>query len=136
VRRKALDVGAGAWLDDLPLLVDTFIKELSATHKKPISRITPDAMQLFYKYPWPGNVRELRNAIESMIVLTKDDVLDGDDVPNYITTPRATGDSRPGEAGETGVHLETAEKEFARWRFRERQLLDTIRDLDEAFSFS
>jgi len=27
--------------------------------------------------------------------------------------------------------LETAEKEFARWRFRERQLLDTIRDLDE-----
>ncbi|HTF56237.1 MAG TPA: sigma-54 dependent transcriptional regulator [Planctomycetota bacterium] len=101
-------------LDDLPLLVDTFIKELSATHKKPISRITPEAMQLFYKYPWPGNVRELRNAIESMIVLTKDDVLDGDDVPNYITTPRATGDSRPGEAGETGVHLETAEKELIR----------------------
>jgi len=101
-------------LDDLPLLVDTFIKELSETHRKPISRITPEAMQLFYKYPWPGNVRELRNAIESMIVLTKDDVLDGDDVPNYITTPRAAGDSKAGEAGETGVHLETAEKELIR----------------------
>src|SRR6185503_14023440 len=38
-------------LDDLPLLVDTFIKELSETHRKQISRITPGAMQLFYKYP-------------------------------------------------------------------------------------
>jgi two-component system response regulator HydG len=101
-------------LDDLPLLVDTFIKELSATHKKPIARITPEAMQLFYKYPWPGNVRELRNAIENMIVLTKDDVLDVDDVPNYITTPRSDDDGEPGEAGATGVHLETAEKELIR----------------------
>ncbi len=103
-------------LDDLPLLVDAFIKELSETHRKPISRITPEAHRLFYQYPWPGNVRELRNAIESMIVLSKDDVLDVDDVPDFITSRRSAAPD-PGGAGDgdsSGVHLETAEKELIR----------------------
>jgi two-component system response regulator HydG len=109
-------------LDDLPILVDAFIKELSESHRKPITRISPEALRLFYQYPWPGNVRELRNAIESMIVLTKDDVLDVEDVPDFITARRGAqaaaaapdlgddGSEGPG----SGVHLETAEKELIR----------------------
>ena len=104
-------------LDDLPLLVDAFLKELSEVHHKPISRISPEALRLFYQYAWPGNVRELRNAIESMIVLSKDDVLDVDDVPDFITARRvltAAADEDGEEGGPTGVHLETAEKELIR----------------------
>ena len=102
-------------LDDLPLLVNTFIKELAGTHRKPVSSITPEAMKRFYQYRWPGNVRELRNAIESMIVLTKDEVLDVEDVPNYITAaPAADPDADPGDGPSTGVHLETAERELIR----------------------
>jgi two-component system response regulator HydG len=105
-------------LDDLPMLVDAFIKELSESHRKRISRITPEALRLFYQYPWPGNVRELRNAIESMIVLTKDDVLDVDDVPDFITARgsvfAASDADGGGDGAATGVHLETAEKELIR----------------------
>jgi two-component system response regulator HydG len=101
-------------LDDLPLLVDSFLKELSDSHHKKISRISPEALRLFYQYPWPGNVRELRNAIESMIVMTKDDVLDVDDVPDFITTRGPASQDADGEGGATGVHLETAEKELIR----------------------
>ena len=110
-------------LDDLPLLVDAFIKELSAAHRKPISRITPEALRLFYQYPWPGNVRELRNAVESMIVLTKNEVLDADEVPDYVTSRAGPGAMAAPEPGDTdggdggpasGVHLETAEKELIR----------------------
>ncbi|HEU4338985.1 MAG TPA: sigma-54 dependent transcriptional regulator, partial [Planctomycetota bacterium] len=108
-------------LDDLPLLVDAFVKELSESHRKSISRITPEALRLFYQYPWPGNVRELRNAIESMIVLSKDDVLDVDDIPDFITAKRgpmpagpASTDDGEGDGASQGVHLETAEKELIR----------------------
>jgi two-component system response regulator HydG len=101
-------------LDDLPLLVDSFLKELSETHRKQVSRITPEALRLFYQYPWPGNVRELRNAIESMIVLTKDDVLDVDDVPDYITARKSPAQDTEGDGASSGVHLESAEKELIR----------------------
>jgi two-component system response regulator HydG len=81
-----------------------------------VSRISPEALKLFYQYPWPGNVRELRNAIESMIVLTKDDVLDVDDVPDYITARRgaAAPEGESGDGASSGVHLESAEKELIR----------------------
>jgi two-component system response regulator HydG len=102
-------------LDDLPLMVDAFIKELSETHGKKISRISPEGLRLLYQYPWPGNVRELRNAIESMIVLSKDDVLDVDDVPDYITAKRSAATDPDGGDGESsGVNLETSEKELIR----------------------
>jgi two-component system response regulator HydG len=101
-------------LDDLPLLVDSFLKELSESHRKAVSRISPEALKLFYQYPWPGNVRELRNAIESMIVLTKDDVLDVDDVPDYITSRKGPAQDTEGDGASSGVHLESAEKELIR----------------------
>jgi two-component system response regulator HydG len=101
-------------LDDLPLLVDTFIKELAEAHRKPVASITPEALKRLYQYRWPGNVRELRNAIESMIVLTKDEVLDVDDVPNYISAPASESDVESGSDGSSGVHLETAERELIR----------------------
>ncbi|MBI4563137.1 MAG: sigma-54-dependent Fis family transcriptional regulator [Planctomycetes bacterium] len=101
-------------LDDLPLLADHFVKELSEMHRKPAPSIAPEAMKQFYAYPWPGNVRELRNAIESMIVLDKDGVLGVDDIPNYLTKPvfQAGHETTVLETG--GVHLETAERELVR----------------------
>src|SRR5207249_4181488 len=51
-------------LEDLPLLADAFLAELSERHGKKVRSITPAAMELLYDYAWPGNVRELRNAVE------------------------------------------------------------------------
>jgi len=40
---------------------------------------------LIARYAWPGNVRELRNCIESMIVISDDDILDVADLPEYVS---------------------------------------------------
>ncbi len=70
--------------EDIPLLIEHFLKGLSSDHGKTISSLTSAARKTLMTYGWPGNVRELRNVIESMIVLDLDGVLDVDDLPEDI----------------------------------------------------
>jgi len=56
--------------EDIPLLVAAFLKTFSEENKKPITELTPEAMQAILRYDWPGNVRELRTAIEHGVVMT------------------------------------------------------------------
>jgi two-component system response regulator HydG len=57
--------------EDIPLLVDHFLKKYSHITTKFVDRITSEAMTLLTAYDWPGNVRELENAIERAVVLSK-----------------------------------------------------------------
>jgi DNA-binding NtrC family response regulator len=50
--------------DDLPLLIDHLLADISAKYDKKVSSVGTDVMDLFKSYPWPGNVRELRNVLE------------------------------------------------------------------------
>lgn len=67
--------------EDIPLLVDHFIKLFNLETTKKIEGITPAALKLLQEYDWPGNVRELRNVIERAFVfakgrtITKDEIL-------------------------------------------------------------
>src|SRR6185312_1799069 len=70
--------------EDIPLLIDFFLKEFTATHGKAVTAISPAARKVLMAYPWPGNVRELRNSIESMVVIDFDGILDVDDLPEDI----------------------------------------------------
>jgi len=70
--------------EDIPLLVDAFLKEFSQLHKKPIISITPSDQKILLDYNWQGNVRELKNCLESMVITSKDSILDVEDIPNYI----------------------------------------------------
>jgi two-component system, NtrC family, response regulator HydG len=94
--------------DDIPLLIDAFMKEVSEENGKPIKGMTPEARGILYRYEWPGNVRELRNCIESMVVTTRGVVLDVIDVPPHI----ATGPSGGGGVQEiaAGMSIDEAEK--------------------------
>jgi len=56
-------------MEDLPFIVQSFIKHNSIQSGKKILGLTPEAMEILSSYPWPGNVRELRNAIEYAFVL-------------------------------------------------------------------
>ncbi|HEY8370778.1 MAG TPA: sigma-54 dependent transcriptional regulator [Thermodesulfobacteriota bacterium] len=56
--------------EDIPALVDHFIKKHNARLEMRVSGITPEALELLVEYDWPGNVRELENTIERAIVLT------------------------------------------------------------------
>jgi DNA-binding NtrC family response regulator len=50
--------------DDLPLLIEYLLAEISEKHGKKVSGVGADVLDLFKSYPWPGNVRELRNVLE------------------------------------------------------------------------
>ncbi len=55
--------------EDIPLMVQHFIRESCKENEKPKMDITSEAMNTLLRYPWPGNVRELRSAIEHGVVM-------------------------------------------------------------------
>ena len=67
--------------EDIPLLVDYFIKKFSTENDKPVRSLSKEAMDLLMKYDYPGNVRELENIIEQAVVLCREDVITKDDLP-------------------------------------------------------
>jgi len=83
---------------DIPLLIEHFIKQFAKRHDKPIKSMSTAARRRLMAYDWPGNVRQLRNVVESMVVVDYDGVLDVDDLPAELagptdSAPEATGDS-------------------------------------------
>lgn len=61
--------------EDIPLLAEHFLKEISKRMKKDIKAISPMAMQKLMLHDWPGNVRELENTIEHAMAITRHDVI-------------------------------------------------------------
>ncbi len=61
--------------EDIPLLVEYFIKKTCQENNRPVMKISEEALNLCLNYHWPGNVRELENAIENAIVLGEGDVI-------------------------------------------------------------
>jgi DNA-binding NtrC family response regulator len=66
--------------DDVPALVDYFIKKYCNKRKKEIVTISNEAMKMLIDYDWPGNIRELENFIERIIVLTESKVIRPNDI--------------------------------------------------------
>ena len=58
--------------EDIPLLVDHFVRRFSQQMNKRITRVSPEAMALLQQYEWPGNVRELENAVERAMVVAEE----------------------------------------------------------------
>lgn len=75
-------------LDDIPLLVDLFIKKYGKTLGKNIKRIDEKVMDAFMRYSWPGNVRELQNVMERMMNYTRSAELTPDLIPPEILNAR------------------------------------------------
>jgi transcriptional regulator with PAS, ATPase and Fis domain len=65
-------------LEDVPLLVDHFIKEIAKKAGKKINRIDTKVFKKLTTYNFPGNVRELKNMIERAVILSDSEVLDED----------------------------------------------------------
>src|SRR5439155_2035382 len=70
--------------DDVALLVEHFLKEITESKHTGPRRVDADVMRRFQQYRWPGNVRELRNTLESMMVLADGELLTEKDLPERI----------------------------------------------------
>lgn len=94
--------------DDIPLLVESFIKEFAAANQKPVSGIDEVGMAQLVRYRWPGNVRELRNVIERAVIITRGPMLTSADLPGLadLPPPLATGGPSALAAGMTVDDME------------------------------
>jgi DNA-binding NtrC family response regulator len=66
---------------DLPALMEHFLKHFAAKNGKAIRGFSHDARQALLRYDYPGNVRELENLIERAVVLSRGDVIARGDLP-------------------------------------------------------
>lgn len=85
--------------EDIPPLVDTFVKNFSKMMGKPIERIARKSIEALQAYPWPGNVRELRNVIERAMIQTRGSTLH---IP--VPTPKPDSEAK-------GMTLESIERQ-------------------------
>ena len=78
--------------DDIPSLVDHFVRKHSQRTGRRIDRIDDGVVEALQQYAWPGNVRELENTIERAVVLTLATVITADSIsPLSVGTTRAAG---------------------------------------------
>ena len=68
-------------LDDIPRLVEHFVKQLCAEQHRPACTLSEAARKAFERHSWPGNIRELRSALSSALLQTRGNVIDLDDLP-------------------------------------------------------
>ena len=73
---------------DIKLLVEHFLRHFAKLHGKDVESIDCDALVALVQYDWPGNVRELKNALESMVVRAKGNILTRTDLPPEIWAPQ------------------------------------------------
>ena len=70
--------------EDIPLLVDLFIKKFSRKYDKRLRGIAPAALEMLMKHHWEGNIRELKNVVNSAIVFCKSEVLMPEDFEGFM----------------------------------------------------
>ena len=70
--------------DDIPLLVDYFVKQTSTESGMPVREFTPEAIKLLQEKTWPGNIRELSNVVERLMILGGNPV-SAQDVKLYVS---------------------------------------------------
>ena len=95
--------------EDIPILINHFLEELSSLHGRKTRRISPRAVDTLTSYTWRGNARELRNCLESMLVTSAKDTLDVEDIPAYV---KGEGQVVLAPKLLPGMSLEQAEKEL------------------------
>ncbi len=69
--------------NDIHVLIDHFMKLISAEYGKPVKHITSDAINKLKNHSWPGNVRELRNTVERFFIMRQADVITHKDISIY-----------------------------------------------------
>src|ERR1700675_5022436 len=80
--------------EDVPLLLEHALRRFSEENNRPLRRFAPAALRLLVDYDWPGNVRELENVVERAVVLSSQELLDVDLLPESVLTKELLGGVR------------------------------------------
>ena len=74
-------------LDDIPLLIQYFLKKYNEAYSKQIQGLTRRAQAVLFQHAWPGNVRELENVISCACLTSVNEFIDVDDLPENLQKP-------------------------------------------------
>ncbi|HHT9136950.1 MAG TPA: sigma-54-dependent transcriptional regulator [Candidatus Wunengus sp. YC60] len=91
--------------EDIPVLINHFLGNFCKNRQKKI--LLPEVMTVMTQYNWPGNVRELKNTIESLVVMTEDNSISIEDLPENI---RRASSASNAAGGAEGILLEVEKK--------------------------
>jgi two-component system nitrogen regulation response regulator NtrX len=80
--------------EDIPLLVERFLKDFAAKEGEPEKTISEDALDLLMLHDWPGNVRELKNIIERLVIMAPSQVIGANDIPSFPRSETGRGSAR------------------------------------------
>ncbi len=75
-------------IEDIPRLVNEFLKKMNRVNKKEIRDIAPQVAEAFRQYPWPGNIRELENLVERACILETSSLLTPESFPSELFESR------------------------------------------------
>ena len=81
--------------EDIPLLVDHFLEKYNREANRQVTRVPREVLDKFMAYSWPGNIRELENCIERAVVMSPDNQVSLDILPEEIQECRADLDVAP-----------------------------------------
>jgi len=76
--------------EDIPLLANYFLEKICAKMKLPVKNFSPGAIDSLVMYSWPGNVRQLENTCERVVIFSKENVINPEDLPAEINSLRYT----------------------------------------------
>jgi DNA-binding NtrC family response regulator len=74
--------------EDIPILIQYFIKKYAQTYGKPLQGLTRRAQMTMLQYDWPGNVRELENIISGAAIAASSSTIDVSDLPEQVQRPK------------------------------------------------
>ena len=74
-------------IEDLPLLVEHFVRQYGQQFGKRVQGLSPEALTALSEYRWPGNVRELQNVVERCVVLADGPLIGLNDLPLDVLLP-------------------------------------------------
>lgn len=77
-------------MDDIPALVEHFIKKFEKLHKRSMRGIRRETLDILKHYPWPGNIRELENVIEHAFVIENTDQIQISSLPQNVRDTQKT----------------------------------------------
>ncbi|MFN3871640.1 MAG: sigma-54-dependent transcriptional regulator [Ignavibacterium sp.] len=99
-------------VEDIPILVEHFCKEITTKHKKPSVRFTDDAIKILQSQPWTGNVRELRNIVERIIIIVDKREITAKDIDFLFAGNQASLDNLIETSNSFQEFKEKAERAF------------------------
>jgi two-component system response regulator PilR (NtrC family) len=103
--------------EDIPLLVDHFVRKFGEELGTPPKRLTLQALACLETYRWPGNVRELENLVERTLALSRGAVIEAADLPAHLRShprPESSGIQLPPAGMELEPFLEDLRADLMR----------------------